>query len=284
MRKTAVVLAVTAILALAGCSRSGGHNAAAASSVLVEKQAIGGPAFVPPPEIAVSQAEPTQSKLSYEHTLVVELPAAQLAPAYQGLLHACGKLGEALCINFKSSLLGDESLMAELRLRVKRGRVAALIEQASVAGKVLKQETTAEDLGSAIFDVKRRLAMKVALRDDLLALRARSRDNIDALLKVTEKLDQVQSEIEAATGEQAGYQDRLEMDWLTIDLRSTSVQRSSGGALVDALRSSGTNFVDGLASLINFVASALPWLLLLLALPVVLRLMRLVWRWTRRVA
>ena len=284
MRKAAVVLVVAAFLALAGCSRGHGpYEAATVSLARSDKQAVRAAPFVPV-TADVAQAGASQSQLSYEHTLTVELPAAQVKPAYQGLVDACRKLGDAVCVNLKSSLSGDEYSTAELSFKVKRASVAAVIQQASAAGKVVKQETTAEDLGGAIFDVKRRLAMKIALREDLLALRTRSRDNIDALLKVTEKLDEVQSEIESATGEQGGYQDRLDMDRLTIELQSKYVQRSSGGTLVEALRSFGTNFVDGLAGLISFVASALPWLLLLLALPVLLRLMRLVWRWTRRMA
>lgn len=280
MRKATVVVLGAAVLAMAGCGREG-RDVSAVAPMAVK---VAPPGFVPPPEIQVQEPGATQSQLSYEHELVVELPKDQLKAAYQGLVDACRKLGDAACVNLKSSLGSDEFPRAELRLKVRRAEVAALRQQASATGKVVKQETTAEDLGGAIVDVKRRLAMKIALRDDLLALRTRSRDNIDALLKVTEKLSEVQSEIEAATADQAGYQDRLDMDRLTITLQSNFAPRSSTGRLADALGSFGANFLDGLSSLISFVAMALPWLALLLVLPVLLRLMRLVWRWTRRVA
>ena len=281
MRKATVVLLAVVVLTISGCERAGRD-----ARGVFPKQALMVPpsGLVPPPEVRLPEAGGAPAQLSYEHELSLELPSNQLKSAYQGLLETCRRLGAAVCVNLKSSLGSDELPMAELRFKVRRDRVDVLRQQASMAGEIVKQDTTAEDLAGAIVDVKRRLAMKIALRDDLLALRSRSRDNIDALLKVTEKLNEVQSEIEAATADQAGLQDRLDMDRLAVKLQSHFSPRSSASKLAEALNSFGSNVLDGVAGLISFVAVALPWLALLLALPLLFRLMRLVWRWTRAVA
>ncbi|MBV8501526.1 MAG: DUF4349 domain-containing protein [Paucibacter sp.] len=230
---------------------------------------------------AMREAGAPERLLSYKHHLEVEVPAGQVEVGLKALQAACQAVPAQGCLVMQSSQ--SQGLRGDILMSVRRQAVDGLRTQAVGFGKLLSQGTRAEDLTGPITDLARRLAMHKALREDLLELRKQSRANIDSLMKVTEKLAEVQASIEAGEGELATLRSRVAMDELnvslTIEPRAFVDKRHP---VSDALSSFASNLAQGLGALIEFLALAAPWLVLLVLLPFVWRGLRRIWKLGRR--
>ena len=277
---------VCALLALALAVSACGKKADKAGDIEMLQRSASPPPFMPAPEImAVMAKEPsdrTERLLSYKHHIEIAAPIAQIEPGLKALRAACQAVPEQGCVVMESSLRQTPFANGKLVLNVRRAAVDALRNQALSLGKVQSQRTEADDVTSEVADNARRLAMNKALREDLLELRKQSRGNIDALIKATEKLAQVQSEIESTEGQLATLRKRVAMDDLTIELNSSDAPAVERHPVQDALARFADNLASGLGGLIEMVAWSLPWLLLLAALPFIVRGLRRVWKLGRR--
>lgn len=267
------VLLLSLLLALGGCGRAERISAPAAAEV-----AAGAARYdLAPAPRSDSNRATGRYLLAYKHELRIVLAREQLPAAQQRLLDACSAVADQGCVVMGSSANAGQWPAAEIRLRVRREAMAGLRKQAEGLGEVEHQSSTAEDLSGPLVDTTRRLAMKKSLRDSLLELRGRSQGQLDALLKVTEKLAEVQAEIEAGEGQLAGLRGLLEMDQVQIHLLSRDVQQGQN-PVMRALRNFGQDLTLAVGAVISFVAMSLPWLLLLLALPFGWRAARRLWR------
>ncbi|XHS76605.1 DUF4349 domain-containing protein [Burkholderiaceae bacterium UC74_6] len=267
-----VMLAVVLALSTSACGRKS-----------ESANAMGGPADAKlmADKRVLDASASTEPLLSYKHELQIQVPTGQLEPGLQALKQTCQAAAEHACIVMKASQI--RGLHAEIVMSVRRQAVEGLRLQAVGFGKLVSQSTLAEDMTGPITDVTRRLAMQKALREDLLELRKQSRGNIDALLKTTEKLAEVQASIEAAEGDLVTYRNRVAMDELRVGLDADHPSyQEERHPVQDALKNFVSNLADGLGALIQFLALAAPWLLLIAALPFVWRGLRRIWKLGRR--
>ena len=238
-----------------------------------------------PPAQRVLDAVPkakAERLLSYTHHLQISVPGAQLEPALKALQAACQAVPEQGCIVMQLGLYGRNMEGASINMKVQRTSVDAFRTQANSLGKLLSWNTNAEDVSGPMTDATRRLAMSKALREDLLELRKQSRGNIDALIKATEKLAEVQAVIEATEGDLATLNRRVAMDDLSVDLVSADASRIDHHPVSDAVSRFVDNLANGLGALVTFLALALPWMLLIASLPFVWRGLRRIWKLGRR--
>ncbi len=220
-------------------------------------------------------------QLSYKHRLEIEVPAGQVEVALKALQVGCQAVPEQGCVVMQASR--NQGLRAGIFMSVRRQAVDSLRAQATSFGKLLSQDTVAEDVTGPITDVTRRLAMQEAFREDLLELRKQSRGNIEALIKATEKLAEVQAQIEAGEGDLAALHSRVAMDELRVDLSlARAAYPDDRHPVSDALAGFVGNLARGLGALIEFLALVAPWLLLLAVLPFVWRGLRRIWKLGRR--
>lgn len=260
------LLLLSLLLALGGCGRAEKLSEPAAMDPRAPKEVR-----------ADSVPAPGGRQLAYKHELHLVLARDQLRAAHQQLLDSCAAVPTQGCVVMASSSNGGQWPGAEVRLRVRRDAMSGLRRQAEGLGELEHQSTTAEDLSGPLVDTTRRLAMKKSLRDSLIELRGRSQGQLDALLKVTEKLAEVQAEIEASEGQLAGLRGLLEMDQVRIQLQSKDAQQEQN-PVARALHNFGRDLTQAAAAVISFVAWSLPWLLVLLTLPFVWRLAKRLWR------
>ncbi len=277
---------VCALLAMALVVSACGKKTDKAGDIEMLQRSGSAPPFMPAPDVvAVMAKEPsdrTERLLSYKHRIEIAAPLAQIEPGLEALRKACQAVPEQGCVVMESSVKQIPFLHAKLALNVRRAAVDSLRSQAVGLGKVQSQSTEADDVTSEVADSARRLAMNKALREDLLELRKQSRGNIDALIKATDKLAQVQSEIESTEGQLATLHKRVAMDDLTIELNSSDAPTVERHPVQDAMARFADNLASGLGGLIEMVAWSLPWLLLLAALPFIVRGLRRIWKLGRR--
>lgn len=219
-----------------------------------------------------------QRHLAYEHTIAIDVDEPDLKPTYEKLLTTCQTDREIDCTVLDASMNASTYLYAKLRLRAKPQGASKLLATASASGKVTSQSTHVEDLAKPIADLGKRLDMLKDYRTKLLELQQRPNNDVDASIKIAEKLAAVQSDIERAGGESAHLQTRVELEILNVSL-STRAYRSFWAPIGDSLGEFPANLSFAVSAAITGIAFALPWLALLV---IAIVMIRLTWRWLRR--
>ncbi|WP_170298789.1 DUF4349 domain-containing protein [Massilia eburnea] len=216
--------------------------------------------------------------LAYEHSVTIDASEAGIKPLLDKLVAACQADVANQCTLLASGVTGGRESSAHVRVRIKREGVEKLIALAASGGEVASRNTTAEDLEGPIRDNAKRLDMLRSYREKLLALESKVGNNAEALIKLSQELATVQSELEAAAGVEARLMERVNMDLLNIAIQSHS-QRGFWSPVQRATRDFGSNLSEGIASAITGAAYLLPWALILFVLGAIARK---IWRKVRR--
>jgi hypothetical protein len=260
-------IGLTALLMLQGCSQ---QNPGPAGALAMSEAKPSAPA---------ADAEAPRGKyLAYEHSVTVDAGEPDVKPLLDKLVAACNADLANQCTLLASGVEGGRESSAHLRVRLKRPGVEKLVAQAASGGEVASRNTTAEDLEGPIRDNAKRLDMLRSYREKLLALEAKAGNNAEALIKLSQELASVQSELEAATGVEARLMERVNMDLLNIAIQSHT-QRGFWSPVRRATRDFGSNLSEGIASAITGAAYILPWALILFILGAIARK---TWRKVRR--
>lgn len=140
---------------------------------------------------------------------------------------------------------------------------------------------SAEDLTRSILDTSARLKAQTTLRTRLEGLLETRDAKLPDLLALERELARVQGQIESATTQLNVLRKRVSMSVVDINYQTKQVAVSRGAFsnVGRAIKGFVGDFADGLASVIEFFARVLPWLLLVI-LPG-LWLVRRFWRGRR---
>jgi len=239
-----LILFISMLAILAGCAR---HDEAPASV------AAGGP----------GQAKTSEANrfLAYEHSIYLQADVDKVVSIFEAAQTACRDAVEESCAILDARVSSGEGASVSLRFRAKAAGIKKLIAVLSAQGKVVNQSTSAEDLAGPIADTTKQIAMLTDYRTSLEALRSRPSNDLDALMKLTRELADVQSQIETLTGSQAGLTQRVETELLNVSINSYQ-----GRSFWAPIRSSLTSFGEVLSSAIGAaiiaIAYLLPWAVL----------------------
>jgi len=224
----------------------------------------------PAPAADAGAEAPRGKYLAYEHSVTIDAGESEVKPLLDKLVAACNADVANQCTLLASGVEGGRESSAHLRVRVKRPGVEKLVALAASGGEVASRNTTAEDLEGPIRDNAKRLDMLRSYREKLLALEAKAGNNAEALIKLSQELANVQSELESATGVEARLMERVNMDLLNIAIQSHT-QRGFWSPVRRATRDFSSNLSEGIASAITGAAYILPWALILFVLGAIVR-------------
>jgi flagellar biosynthesis chaperone FliJ len=245
--KPIFILVAVMVLVLAGCS---GDKVAAPASVSAESAT------------AKTQDGPNKF-MAYEHSIQVAVPESQVTNVYEAVEQACLQARVEQCVVMGSQLSTGNEASAEINIRAKSAGIQKLLAVLARKGHVVSQSVSSEDLASPITDAAKKMAMLSDYRSKLEGLRGHSGIDIDALIKVSKELVQVQSEIESLAGEQAHLLLRVETEILRVSIHSAESQsflRPVSAALSNFMH----NLSEGLSDAITGVAYLMPWSLVIL--------------------
>lgn len=271
---TIVKSSVLALLLLQGCSQHVPGFGAAGSQAEMSRMVQPAPGRPAPPSAEVQRG----AYLAYEHHVMVDAPEAGVKPLLDKLVAACHADAANQCTLLASGVEGGRQSSANLRVRIKRPGVEPLIALAAAGGELASRNTAAEDLEGPIRDNAKRLDMLRSYREKLIALEGKVGNNAEALIKLSQELASVQSELEAATGVEARLMERVNMDLLNIAIQSRS-QRGFWSPVSRAAGDFGSNLSEAIAGAITGLAYLLPWALILFVAGAVVRR---IWRKARR--
>ncbi|MDM4768550.1 DUF4349 domain-containing protein [Pelomonas sp. SE-A7] len=252
IRRLAILLAA---LALVACSNKGNTRVAAAA--------------------LETKAQQRSMTLAYEHSVSVEAEDDQVQDLFSSALASCKEAAAAKCEVLDSRIDTGKFSSASLKIRAAPEGIQSVLTKLDQHGQVTSRTTTAEDLATPIEDGAKKLTMLNDYRSRLEELRARAGANVDALMKVNQELARVQTEIEAAAGEQARLAKRVRTEVLNISI-ATRQARGFLRPIRESVAEFGDNLAQGIASAVSGVAFLLPWTLVLT--PVLLLLRKFFWR------
>lgn len=215
--------------------------------------------------IPAELAEPKErsaSTLALEHRLSLEVEEQHLVAVFERGLASCREAVGESCQVLESSIQSGRSHSGSLKFRAQAAGIKKIMSALSKDSTIASQSTTAEDLAAPIADGAKQLTMLKDYRTQLEALRGRANNDVDALIKLSHELAQVQSELEAAEGAQARLKQRVETEILSVSL-DTNVAPAFWKPIASALSDFGGNLSQGISSVISGVAYLLPWLLLI---------------------
>lgn len=261
MRKVIVIGLTYLLLALSlgGCESS--DNKAVESPSTMMKAGL----------IAQRQANPY---LSYEHSLSVELEKEALAAKYKALTDLCAADRSNNCTILESELSAGNYSYGKIRVRIAPAGVEKLLTLAGNDSEITNESTSVEDLSTQIFDTEKRIKLLQTYQVDLLELQKQAKGDIDSLIKVSQEIANVQSQLEDLSGSNQALMQRINMDIVNIRLSSRD-EDSFWRPITDALDEFKGNLAEGIAGAITATAYLIPWLAVLIVLFFIVRFL---WR------
>jgi hypothetical protein len=270
LRWSAVPLLVL-VLAAGGCSKQGELAAADAAGA-------GAPTAAAPPVPGEPLVSGTRnrngSQLAYEHEVRVRLPAARIAPSLSATRDACIAQRFGDCTLLGEELGAGEQPTGLLRMRAAPEAVAGLVGLASAQGEIAQRSTQAEDLADAVRENgMRRARLELQHRKLGEIMERRDLKPVD-LFAITERMAELEAQLQVAEQEAAQQQRRIQTNLLTIHFQTTGITVASS-RITEALRGVTSTWDASIGVLISVVAALLPF-------AVLAGLIVLLLRWARR--
>jgi len=227
------------------------------------EQGVAAMAPAPTPQPGRTAASAANRFLAYEHTVTIDAEDDKVAPLFEAAQTTCRESVAESCAILEARISSGDASYATLRFRAKAEGIRKLVKVLSSQGKVSGMATSAEDLAGPIQDTAKQLAMLTDYRSRLEALRSRSNNDVDALIKLNRELADTQSQIEALTGQQAQLVQRVETEILNVTI-SSNESRSFWSPIGDSASDFGDDLSQGIASAITALAYIIPWSLVLI--------------------
>ena len=232
-------------------------------------------------------ADIAQSYLAYRYGYGLVMPSVSVKTTADKHMQICRDAGPSLCqvTGSNSHNYSEENIRANLSLRAEPEWLQQFIsgmksDVAEVDGRVENENTSVEDLTRSILDTDARLKAQKTLRSRLENLLETRDAKLPDLLALERELARVQAEIESATANLKALRARVSMSIVNINYTSeqVAVSRSSVSAIGYALKDFVRIVSEGLAGVIRFVATMLPWMIFI----IIPGLFLLRWFWRRR--
>ena len=247
------------------------------------------PPELPPPDLPEPGPDGAPAGpvlLAYSYGMTLEVDHDRVRPLATRHADACTAAGPQRCQILSQSInqFGAQQVQAYLSLRAQpqwlaqfRAAIAKDVDEAD--GRMLSQQTDAEDLTRSIVDEEARLRTLRALEERLLALLAKETDKVGELLQIERELARVRGEIDSRTSILAVMRARVDMSMLNLNYQSTplAIDDRTGEPARNALLRFLDRAAESFGHMVDLLATLLPWLLLL-GVP-----LWLLWRrWRRR--
>ncbi len=260
--------------ALAGCDRHAAPPAPAAfaptppaPAAAPEEQART-PWFTPAPQ------QGPDMHMAYTHAVTLEVAEGALPAHFTAARDRCLAPSPLHCLLLHAELGAGGSyrrppqVSAALRVRLPHDQVAAyanaltapLPGEAPGLVRVLRQSTTAEDLGRPVADVAQRVAQLSQYLASLKALGGRLTISVSDLVKIASETAQAQTEIETAQAQQRSLALQVDTEELDVDFEPQPPHATPVDPVSKVLDDSQEVLRQNAADALAFGIAAVPWI------------------------
>ena len=202
--------------------------------------------------------------VALRHSLVVESPAQQMQAAFDATVQHCEQLKcQILSANFNRETQFNPP-SANLSVRIPPRSVAVFLTGLAQNGEVLSHSRTSEDKTDAVIDADARIKNLTELRDKLRAMLTDKSAKFKDVIDVERELANTQAQLDTMNGVRKALAQETDLVAVNIDFTAAQniTQRGFFGPVASALHNAGHVMMESLASVITFIVSALPWLLI----------------------
>jgi len=252
------LLAATLLLGLAGCSDNGPPQPA--------------PALTGRAMMAAAPGVVGGAKLAYRHQVSLQMAEANIQPRFDRARDLCLANAELHCVLQSATLtVGDphglQRTTASLVVRLPHDQVGVFYDHLlaplpgeATAAVVTSRSTQADDLTKAIVDIGQRQKQLIDYRDRLLVLAKIPDAKVDDLVKIAGELSNVQSNIEAITGEKVALDERVANEVIDVNLHTDPGTIGMFTPVATVWKQAGQVFGNSASRTLRFAIEALPWL------------------------
>ena len=219
------------------------------------------------------------SQLAYEHEVQVKLAAARVADNLARTREACTSQKFGACDLLGENLQAGEYPTGRLEMRAVPAAIGPLVKLSAEGGEVAQRSTSAEDLAEAVRDNglrRKRLELQHAKLSEIMSRRDAK---VQDLVALSDRLAQIEAELQAADQENAQQQRRIRTNLLTVNFESEIV------VVAGERRTRTSEAFRGLTQVWDTTVAGLVTILLGALLPFALVIGGLVWllvAWRRR--
>ena len=202
--------------------------------------------------------------IALRHHLQIETPAEQMQAAFDAAVAHC----EALSCQMLSANYNKETPYsppsASLSVRVPPRNVAIFLDGLAKNGEVMQHGRDSEDKTNQVVDADARIKNLTELRDRLRVMLTDKSAKFKDLIEVETQLANTQSELDSFTSIRKALSLETDLVAVNIDFTATQGITEQGffAPVARALKDAGHVMMESFGSVITFVMSMIPWLLI----------------------
>jgi hypothetical protein len=218
-------------------------------------------------ELSEPVSEGTNAAKKYialRHHLQIETPAEQMQASFDAALKHCQALScEVLSANYnKETPYNPPS--ASLSARVPPRNVEIFLTGLAKNGEVLQHSRDSEDKTNQVVDTDARIKNLSELRDRLRLMLADKNAKIKDIIEIERELANTQSQLDSMLSMRKILSQ--ETDLVAVNINFTAAQgiteQGFFAPVARALKDAGRVMMESFGSVITFVMSAIPWLII----------------------
>lgn len=230
----------------------------------------------PQPSQPVGDSTSVKKYIALRHHLQIETPAEKMQATFDAAIAHCEALNcQMLSANFnKATPYSPPS--ASLFVRVSPRNVEIFLSGLAKNGEVMQHGRDSEDKTSQVVDTDARIKNLTELRDRLRTMLTDKSAKFKDIIDVERELANTQSQLDALSSMRKVLSQETDLVAVNIDFVAAQGITEQGffAPVARALKDAGRVMMESFGSVITFIMSALPWLLI--GIPVIW-LVRKVW-------
>lgn len=215
-------------------------------------------------------SEPTNSAnvvrkyIALRHHLQIETPSEQMQASFDSAVKHCQALNcELLSANYnKETPYNPPS--ASLSARVPPRNVAIFLDGLAKNGEVLQHGRDSEDKTNQVVDTDARIKNLTELRDRLRLMLTDKSAKFKDIIEVERELANTQSQLDSLLGMRKILSQETDLVAVNINFSAAQGITEQGffAPVARALKNAGRVMMESFGSVITFVMSTIPWLLI----------------------
>ena len=202
--------------------------------------------------------------IALRHHLQIETPADKMQAAFDAAIAHCAALNcQLLSANYnKATPYSPPS--ASLYVRVPPRNVEIFLTGLAKNGEVMQHGRESEDKTSQVVDTDARIKNLTELRDRLRAMLNDKSAKFKDIIDVERELANTQSQLDTFSSMRKVLSQETDLVAVNIDFVAAQGITEQGffAPVARALKDAGRVLMESFASVITFVMSAIPWLLI----------------------
>jgi hypothetical protein len=202
--------------------------------------------------------------VALRHHLQIETPAEQMQASFDAALKHCQALScEVLSANYnKETLYNPPS--ASLSARLPPRNVEIFLTGLAKNGEVLQHARDSEDKTNQVVDTDARIKNLSELRDRLRLMLADKNAKIKDIIEIERELANTQSQLDSMLSMRKILSQETDLVAVNINFSAAQGITDQGffAPVARALKDAGRVMMESFGSVITFVMSAIPWLII----------------------